>query len=962
MHMIQKYLPIRSEDPLLVQRGRQLQWLILLLLVLGYAGSLLPSAFPTLLPSGVPIPAGQIILMLVLLTALCGFSIWLTATGRVSLAAHLFFSGSILLLMGQLSATPHLIEHFSYLLLFSIVGIAIFDSVRSSILYAVLYLGLMALVLAVTSRAFLPFLIVSLAVSATAWLSAHTLQSGLRESHRLTKQLERDAAHMARRMSRLHLTVEVGQVAAASLELGALMRNTVELIRNQFGYYHVAIYLMDETGRTARIRESTGKVGEILINRGHHLPISHDTLPGAALATGRPQIESDVRARPDYKPHPLLPDTRSEIALPLLARGELLGVLDVQSREVGDFTEEDITILQLMANQVASSIDNARLFAALQRRLEETQAVYNMISILTTTLDMAEIYRRAARVYADQLNVVRCIVSSWQPAENALQTEAEYFRDPQGQMLRNDATTAPSPFALAHMRRNRPAPPASEPVVRYVDDPNLDPASRELLEHLGHATCLELPLRSAHRPYGIVELFRNSDQSTFSPEEIQIARAMASQVATALNNADLATEAQGRAAELSMLNRVSRILSVANDLQAVFNGARREIFALTEATGISIMLLTEDGEHMEWAYGYEYGREVTIPERVLPAGRGFSGHVVRTGEPLLINERFEEKRAEFQSVTVGRPAAAWLGVPLIVVNKIIGVLAVENGDDPQALTTRDMQLLTTIAGPLAVTIQNQRLLQRTHEALLQQSELSLQLQTAAEVSAIASGILDVNELMQRAVDLIQQRFNRSHVGIMLVDESGQRAVLRAATGTAGLRLIERGFSIPLDHTSLTGATLTDGEPRIAPDVSTHPAWRHVDELPRIRSGVALPLKVRGRIIGALSVQSVELDDFPASLIRVLQTMSDQLAISIDNARLLAEAEGRARRQQLLNQVGARLHRSADVETIIGIGLEAISQHLAGGEVELLIGSTPPRSANGGAAHEQQPAGTESETL
>ncbi len=944
--MFLKHLPIHSEDPLLVQRGRQLQWLILLLLALGYAGSLLPHAFPSLMPGGAALQVGQMVVLLVLLTLLCGIGLWLTVIGRVSLAAHLFFSGVILLLLGQLSLTPTLIEHFSYLLLLSVVGIAIFDSVRSSILYAVLFLGLMALVLAVTGRPFLPFLIVSVAVSATTWFSALTLQRGLRESHRLTQQLERDAAHMARRMSRLHLTVEVGQVAAASLELGALMHNTVELIRNQFGYYHVAIYLVDETGRTAHIRESTGKVGEILINRGHHLPINHNTLPGAALATGRPQIEADVRARPGYKPHPLLPDTRAEIALPLLARGELLGVLDVQSQEVGDFNEEDITILQLMANQVASSIENARLFAALQRRLEETQAVYNMISILTTTLDMAEIYRRAARVYADQLNVVRCIVSSWQPAENALQTEAEYFRDPRGQMLRNDATTAASPFALAHMRRNRPAPSAGEPIVRYVDDPHLDPAERDLLEHLGHATCLELPLRSAHRPYGIVELFRNSDQSTFSPEEIQIARAMASQVATALNNADLATEAQGRAAELSMLNRVSRILSVANNLHAVFNGARREIFALTEATGISIMLLTEDEEFMEWAYGYEYGREVTIPERVLPASRGFSGHVVRTGEPLLINERFEEKRAEFQSVTVGRPAAAWLGVPLIVVNKIIGVLAVENGDDPQALTTRDMQLLTTIAGPLAVTIQNQRLLQQTHEALLQQSELSLQLQTAAEVSAIASGILDVNELMQRAVDLIQQRFNRSHVGIMLVDASGQRAVLRAATGTAGRRLIDSGFSIPLDYTSLTGATLTDGEPRIAQDVSIHPEWRHLDVLPRIQSGVSLPLKVRGRIIGALSVQSVELNDFPEGLIRVLQTMSDQLAISIDNARLLAETEGRARRQQLLNQVGARLHRSADVETIIGIGLEAISQQLSGREVDLVIGSPAVKPSNG----------------
>src|SRR5690606_11433250 len=112
-------------------------------------------------------------------------------------------------------------------------------------------------------------------------------------------------------------------------------------------------------------------------------------------------------------------------------------------------------------------------------------------------------------------------------------------------------------------------------------------------------------------------------------------------------------------------------------------------------------------------------------------------------------------------------------------------LAVENGDDPNAFTERDMRLLQTMAGPLAISIQNELLLEQTRAALRVQSQQSLWLRTASEVAAAASGMQNVTDLIQTAVDLIPERFNLYYAGLFLIDETSGYAVLRAGTGEAG---------------------------------------------------------------------------------------------------------------------------------------------------------------------------------
>ncbi|MFP4393700.1 MAG: GAF domain-containing protein [Anaerolineales bacterium] len=165
-----------------------------------------------------------------------------------------------------------------------------------------------------------------------------------------------------------------------------------------------------------------------------------------------------------------------------------------------------------------------------------------------------------------------------------------------------------------------------------------------------------------------------------------------------------------------------------------------------------------------------------------------------------------------------------------------------------------------------------------------------QLATASQVAREAAGIRDMKQLLERTVNLISERFDFYHTGIFLIDEAGEYAVLRAASSEGGQRMLAREHRLRVGEQGVVGYVTGRGEHRIALDVGEDAAYFDNPDLPRTRSEVALPLQVRGEIIGALDVQSVASEAFTSEDVTVLQTLADQVAVAVDNARLFAESQ------------------------------------------------------------------------
>lgn len=213
------------------------------------------------------------------------------------------------------------------------------------------------------------------------------------------------------------------------------------------------------------------------------------------------------------------------------------------------------------------------------------------------------------------------------------------------------------------------------------------------------------------------------------------------------------------------------------------------------------------------------------------------------------------------------------------------------------------------------------------EAELALEKRALQLQTATEVSRAASSILDPDELIQQVVDLIHERFGLYYVGLFLVDESGEWAVLRAGTGKAGRRMIAQGHKLEVKGTSMIGACVVSKQARIALDVGEEAARFDNPLLSKTRSELALPLLSRDEAIGALTIQSAQEAAFSDEDVAVLQTVADQLANPIQNARLFDRAQAQANEMSILSELARTLSTRLTVQEVLDEVYQGASQLL-----------------------------------
>lgn len=168
---------------------------------------------------------------------------------------------------------------------------------------------------------------------------------------------------------------EVGRLVTSTLDMDILFRRAVNLLCEHFGYYHASIFTIEEAGFNAVIRESTGEAGREMKERQHALEVGSKSVVGTATSTGEPFIVNDVHDTPNHRPNPLLPDTRAEAAIPLKIGRRIIGALDLQATKVNAFTPEDVAVLQILADQFATAIDNARSYKLAQDAFTEMREI-----------------------------------------------------------------------------------------------------------------------------------------------------------------------------------------------------------------------------------------------------------------------------------------------------------------------------------------------------------------------------------------------------------------------------------------------------------------------------------------------------------------------------------------------------------------------------------------------------------
>ncbi|MGC8856444.1 MAG: GAF domain-containing protein, partial [Anaerolineae bacterium] len=557
------------------------------------------------------------------------------------------------------------------------------------------------------------------------------------------------------RTRQIRTAAEIAQGITAAPQLEDLLNNTTRLIVERFGYYYAQIFLLDRSGKYASLQAAYGPPAKDFLAQNYRLEVGPTSIIGWVAANNIPRVALDVSEDPVHLSHELLRETRSEVGVPISSGGHVFGVLDVQSVDTHAFDADTVTVLQTIANQIAAAIQNNNLVEATQINFQELERLYRASRLIARAQNQEQVLEEINKALRGS------------PYLSALFTV-------QGERLTLYAHHDPAGRVdMASMPREMSIRPA------------------EALKILGGQSIFDL--NSTRLPPSLVALPRAWVCSSFAYLPIMQGENLQAMIllgtrAQALTNAtlqpyqnliDLANIAfekigalratEDRLRELNALMTIAQTLSTTSEASALYPTLHEQIRRAIGDFSFTVTLYDEKTNTISVPYSYEDGNIQSI--QPFPLGEGLTSILLHTRQPLMIVEDTERRTLELGAKIAGRPAKSWMGAPMLLNNRAIGALIIQDLERERAFTEEHLRFLTALASQVAGVIYNIRLLEESRQR-------ALQLQTAAEIARDISGSLNLDELLVKAVNFIRERFNFYHAAVFLLDLAGEYAVIR----------------------------------------------------------------------------------------------------------------------------------------------------------------------------------------
>jgi len=744
-----------------------------------------------------------------------------------------------------------------------------------------------------------------------------------------------------KRSSELQAISEISSGVSTILDFQKMLEEFVYQTRKQLNLYHAHIFILENDQHTLDVK-ACGWIEDG--KRGTHGTRTVDinqtvSLVANAARTLQPVIVNNVHEDPNWLPNPLLPDIQSEMAVPVISKDKLVGVLNVHSDRINAFTEIDAAIITTLATQIGTTIENARLFDAT---------------------------RKSEQALSSSEGELRALFSAMNDVIIVNDREGRYVRI---------APTNPSRLFL----------PTEEMLGRKIEDVLPAQVAASIMSGIqqaldtGTTVKIEYPLVINQKEYW----FDGSISRLNENEVFLVARDI--------------TDRKHNELIQAAITQISEAALSSPDLPGLLKIIHENVGRLMPARNFYVALYDEQSDLLSFPYYADEHDSAWPPQK---PGQGLTSYVLKTGKPLLATpEIYEALERSGEVSNMGTRGIDWLGAPLRSQQKRLGVMAVQTYDPDIHLTEIDRDTLNLLAGQVAIAIERKRaqeellkfklgiersdtavfmtdtsgvivyanpgfekvygftpeeamgktpriiksgltgpdgykqfwdtllskgtvsgelmnkakdghlvpiagtnspildegnniigflavhhdmtVTKRAEDALKRRNEY---LAASSEIGRLVTSTLDLNTIFSRTVNLIAERFGYYHSAIFVIEETGFNAIMQEAVGPAAEEMKRIEHSLPVNEKSIVGKATFTGEPVIVNNTALDATHKPNPLLPETQAEAAIPLRVGSRIIGALDIQSTAVGAFTPDDISVLQILADQVAIAIDNAR------------------------------------------------------------------------------
>jgi GAF domain-containing protein len=699
-------------------------------------------------------------------------------------------------------------------------------------------------------------------------------------------------------LTQLTILHEVARAAFSTPDLDEIIVRALDALHQQVGYPTLCLWLPDPNTRALRLHPAFEKMYAGQIMRG--VATAAQGVAGQVALSGQPVRVTDVLQTPNTAR--LVADTRSVLGVPLQIGERVVGVMNAESPEINAFHAQDERLLTIVAGLLAPIIENARLAEQDRARLTELALLHEIARVSVVAPDFDTGLAQALQVLQKHL---QCDILGID------------LLDQSGQWV-----VAHPSYLGAQAERNLQPFPVTEGLIGLairarravcVEDVTRHPAYRA--DTPAVRSELIVPLIASDRLIGVINA-ENKRVAAFGKSEEQLLTVVAGLLAPIIENGRLRMRAEQQARDLDWLVRAQVAASASLDQTQVLTTIVEQLGEALLVTSAFVVEVNETYATTKAEYyspearPQERSNDLNVPYPVALLSAPLEA--LQTGQIIHIRADDAHLSAMERAGLRRYGARSVLKVPLVRRNHTLGYVELRDSRHDRQFAESEMRLAQTLAGNAAAALENARL----YAAARRHAE---QMRLVNEVGREIGGILEVDRLLAHVSRRLETAFGYYHVKAGLIER--EVMVFRA-------RFDERRqvhlpeFRLRLDGPGIIAWVTKNAQSRLTPSVLNDPHFLPHSLLPDTKAEAAAPLLARGKVIGVLDVQSDRFGELDTDTLAVLEALSAQLAVAVENARLFTEARRHAEEVSALLTTTLTVSSSMDLP----VRLQAIAHH------------------------------------